>query len=163
MTSLNTQGALPEATNTNNSFTSTQTLHVVQGFYGLAGQLTASTFPTALAANASMTGKLSVSIDNTGNLALAKGQKLTIQLVAIDQSDTSHRINIGAASTITLSALAMHATSSAFAVSRTLATGLPAGDYRLGFVVTPTTALAGVGGFVVSAKADGTFVPLAIT
>ena len=159
---MNTQGHLSENTATNNTSTSAQTIHVVQGVYGLHGQLTGSTFRKSLAATTSLSGVLKVTFSNTGNLALPANQTLVIQVVAINTTTNAHT-NVGAPSTITLGALKSHGTSSAFSSTVTLTAGLPAGGYKLGFDVTPAPTLSGVTGFTVSAKANGAVIPLTIT
>jgi FKBP-type peptidyl-prolyl cis-trans isomerase len=150
--------------NTSNAFTTTQSIHVNQGTIGLGAQLAGSTFPASVAANAKLSGSLSISFNNTGNLVYASSQKITLQLVAIDIANLSHIVNIGAPSTLTLGALRAGGTSSKFSLSKTLTTGIAtAGTYELAYSITPTTALGGVTQFYVTTKANGDWIQLVVT
>jgi hypothetical protein len=136
---INPTGAIAESDTSNNSFTGSQVLHVTQGFYNLNGTIATSTVPASIANATAIGGQLGVTVASTGNLPLAAGQKVLVQILAhntVDNSDTT----LGA-STFALSNWIPGRNGSLF-VPLKLDGGLPAGNYLLEAHLTPTPVVA---------------------
>jgi hypothetical protein len=127
----------------NNTVTTLGTIAVTQGFANLGtSSFGTSTLPTSTTAGHALTGSVSVTLKNTGNLALPIGQLVTIQLVAYDTTNPSNA-PITLATTGSLSASALAAgTTRAFSVAVNLPGGLPSDSYQIEAIITPVNNAA---------------------
>jgi uncharacterized repeat protein (TIGR03803 family) len=122
----------------NNTATSSGTIAVTQGFSDLsASKLGASTLLSSVPASTPIRGSVSVTVRNSGNLALPAGQNVAIQLEAYD---TTHPTNAPVALAVTdllpVSSLAVGATRS-FTVTVNRSAGLPADTYQIVAFIVP--------------------------
>jgi FKBP-type peptidyl-prolyl cis-trans isomerase len=131
-------GAIAESTLSNNNPLSSQTFSVTQGVHNIAGNLSTSTFATTIAHGTNISGKMTLTVRNDGNLTLPANQKISLQLVAIASDDTE--IPIGAISSASLANYAPGKTTT-ISLSKSLANGLTAGTYLLAVRLAPTPSL----------------------
>jgi hypothetical protein len=125
----------------NNTVTSTGTIAVTHGLVDLsASKLGTSTLHTSLAAGAPLTGTVSVTMKNTGTVAMPIGQGGTFELVA-HNTVTSVDVPLGSFDGTLTAALAVNATK-AITVNVNLPSGLVAGSYQLEATITPDSNLA---------------------
>jgi hypothetical protein len=125
----------------NNSVTSPDTIAVTRGLVDLtASKFGTSTLPTSIAHGALLKGAVSVTLKNTGAVALPIGQSATIELVA-HNTVTSVDVPLGTLDGTLTAALAVNATK-AFTVNVNLPAGLVAGSYVIEATITPDGNLA---------------------
>jgi hypothetical protein len=127
----------------NNTVTTPGAIAVTQGFANLGtSSFGTSTLPASTTAGHALTGSVSVTLKNTGNLALPIGQLVTIQLVAYDTTNPSNA-PITLATTGSLSASGLAAgTTRAFSVAVNLPGGLPSDSYQIEAIITPVNNAA---------------------
>ena len=113
------------------------TLNVTTGYVSLFGAFGSSTLHPTVAAGASLTGTVAVSMKNTGKVALPKDQTVDIILLAVDTANSAHTITLNTLTGVSLSALAANGAKS-IPVPVSLTNGLTAGAYTLQATVTPT-------------------------
>jgi hypothetical protein len=125
----------------NNTVTSATAIVVAQGMVNLsASTLGTSTLHTSLAAGALLKGTVSVTMKNTGTVAMPAGQSATIQLFAHNTA-TDTDVPLGTLDGALTAALAVKATK-AFTVSVNLPAGLAAGTYQIEATIAPDSHLA---------------------
>jgi hypothetical protein len=134
---INEDSAVTEQNASNNTLLGAQVLNVEQGVFNLGGSLVASTFPATTTVGTDLTGRLNVSVSNTGSLTIPAGQTVVIQVIA--HPDTGDDVVLGS-STVTLSGLAP-GRAKTFSVPTTLVGGLTSGHYILEASITPVQAL----------------------
>ena len=125
----------------NNTVMSATTIAVAQGLVNLsASTLGISTLPASLASGALLKGTVSVTMKNTGTVAMPAGQSATIQLVAYDAATDTY-VPLGTLDSTLTAALAVNATK-LFTVKVNLPAGLAAGNYQLEATITPDSNMA---------------------
>jgi hypothetical protein len=139
----NENAALTESTLSNNNPLSPQVFSIVHGFHNITGNLSTSTYATALTAGAPLSGKITFVIENIGNLTLPSSQKLAVQLVAVSDADDT-QIPIGTPGTLSLGSWISHK-SGTFTLSKTLLAGLTSGSYHLAVAISPIGLLQPAG------------------
>ncbi len=139
---VDSTGAVTGDTNrANNTVTSAGTIAVTHGLVNLsASTLGTSTLPASPTAGALLKGTVSVTMKNTGTVAMPIGLSGTIQLVA-HNTTTSVDVPLGTIDGVLTAALAVNATK-AFTVNVNLPAGLTAGTYQIEATITPDSSLA---------------------
>jgi hypothetical protein len=139
---VDSTGAVTGDTNrANNTVTSAGTIAVTHGLVDLsASKFGTSTLHMSLAAGAPLTGTVSVTMKNTGTVAMPAGLSGTIQLVA-HNTTTDTDVPLGTLDGTLTVALAVNATK-AFTVKVNLPAGLAAGTYQIEATITPDISLA---------------------
>ncbi len=136
---VNENNGITETNSGNNSVEPSQIFNITQGVYNISGNLSTSTFTATPTASVPLSGKITFALQNTGNLTLPSDQKLTVQLEAISDADSSV-IDIGPVGTLSLASW-NPGRSSLFSLSKTLLAGLTTGSYRLAIQIAPLPAL----------------------
>jgi len=139
---VDTTGAVTGDTDpANNTVTSAGTIAVTHGLVNLAAStLGTSTLHTSIAAGALLKGTVSVTMKNTGTVAMPIGLSGTIDLVAYN-AGTDTTVSLGTIDGVLTAALAVNGTK-AFTVNVNLLTGLVAGSYQIEATITPDSNLA---------------------
>jgi hypothetical protein len=126
-----------------NTFATLGTMQVIAGFVDLPGTFGTSKLPLAIAAGQALTGSVSVTLKNTGKVALPAGQLADIQLVAVTDHSATPLTPLTGMS-VSVSALAANGTK-AFSIPVSATGGLAAGVYQIEAVITPTNNLTEFG------------------
>ncbi len=156
----NDPSLLAETSSANNRAVSLEILSVTQGQYGLAGTLGTSSFPATIAAGQELSGKLQLSLENTGNLALPAHEPVAVELFAFNTSTMTYT-PLGAAGTLTLAAIApgksTHST-----ISGMLPAGLSSGTYELSASLTPLGSVPDLTSLALTANSAGGVVTISV-
>jgi hypothetical protein len=139
---LNDSHNITEASFTNNTATTTQTITTTSGLVDLTGTLTTTTVPVSIIAGQALNYKLGLQIANLGNVLTPANQSLTVDIYAYNvNSSQSTKIST---STLSVASLASNGTH-AYTIPIKYTSGLPAGTYELQVQLSPTPAVAEVG------------------
>jgi hypothetical protein len=119
-----------------------KTITANPSFVDLSGVLgTTWTLPTSVVACAPMTGTVSVVVKNLGNVALSSAQRINIQFIAHDTTDSGNA-DVVLASLTNQSVASLAAGGSAtFTASVSNPAGLPADSYQIEALITPVGSL----------------------
>jgi hypothetical protein len=139
---VDTTGVVAGDTNpANNTVTSAAAIAVAQGMVDLsASTLGTSTLPASLASGALLKGTVSVTMKNTGTVAMPIGQSGTIDLMAYNAATDTY-VPLGALDGALTAALVVKGTKS-FTVSVNLLAGLAAGSYQIEATIAPDSTPA---------------------
>jgi hypothetical protein len=159
---INPSHTLLENNYTNNSAVSAQTITVDQGLAFLTGTL-ASSLPTDLTANSSISGAINVTIANQGNVRLPAGQQITLTIVA-HNTDTGVDFTLATTSALSVASL-IAGGSTTFAVNVNDTTGLLTGSYVIQAQISPIQTLPEYASAnnLITLTAASAAVPLTIT
>ena len=123
----------------NNEAVTPGEVEVARGFVDLTSHFSKNRLPGAAVSGERYKGSIRVGVTNEGTVRLPSGQKIDIQLVAINNADSSE-ILLGQKLGQSVSSLKSKATKS-ITVSVDVKTGIPTGNYTLEARVTPQGGL----------------------
>jgi hypothetical protein len=139
--------ALAEGSTANNTIAKTVAnanvpLTATDPFVNLTGTLTKSTLPATVTHNTRIAGNLTLTVRNTGNIALPAGQQIRIQIIAHIQGagDTTGDVVLTTSAKLSVAAWAAGKTGT-FTVPVAFAAGLAAHTYVLEAKIVPEQAL----------------------
>lgn len=131
---IDSDNDLAESSELDNEAVSDAVIDVTLGQVNLTAALSETKIPTEAISGDGSTFNVKVTVTNEGNIAVAKGQKITISLFANDTLDTVDMIEIGEFLNANINGLAP-GKSRTFNISASLPEGMESSDYEIVAVV----------------------------
>ncbi len=137
---INNKHGVAETLASNDTATGTQVFSVEPVTTNLSGQLVSSTLPASTTAGQSVSGNITVNVQNTGNQKMPTGQQVTLTVLATNLS-TGANTTLTVSGPLSVSGLAGHS-GTQFTVPVDNSPALSAGSYNYQVLLKPVQALA---------------------